>query len=180
MDISGLLDTLLTIRDTLLGFFIYYIPLWKALSVMVSLTLFAILCYTALQLKRLGALGSTAGLFMEVASVKKLSRHRTIKAWRQVQKRLELGDEAQLKLALIEADKIFDEILKLSGFKGETMADRMKNLTPAQIRNVSELWVAHKTRNRIVHEPDFHVSKEETTRLVKEYEKAFRDFELID
>lgn len=180
MEPTQILDIVLSVRNAIFDFAISYLPLWKAISVMVSLTLTGAIAYTLFQMKRIGSLDDTVGLFAEVASARNLSRHRTVRAWKQVQKRLEIGDEAQLKLALIEADKIFDEILKLGGFKGETMADRMKHLTPAQIPNIEHLWVAHKTRNRIVHEPDFTIPRTEVDRLIREYEKAFKDFELID
>jgi hypothetical protein len=95
-------------------------------------------------------------------------------------RRIQTGDEANLKLALIEADKILDEILKIAGFRGSTMAERLQNLTPAQIPNINKLWLAHKVRNRIVHEPDFALPREEVFEHIDEYYKAFKGFGLLE
>ncbi|KKR88926.1 MAG: hypothetical protein UU85_C0001G0117 [Candidatus Wolfebacteria bacterium GW2011_GWA2_42_10] len=118
--------------------------------------------------------------FFDVIGEKNLTRRRSLKAWKQIQKRLEANDESNLKLAIIEADKILDEILKMSGYRGDTMADRLKQINPSQLSNIEEIWQAHKIRNRIVHEPDFHIPRGEAWMVVEIYKKALQQFGLID
>jgi len=118
--------------------------------------------------------------FIDILGKADISRRRLLKAWKQIQKRLKIGSEAQLKLAIIEADKILDEILKKSGYQGENMSDRLKQITPAQISNIEEIWQAHKIRNRIVHEPDFSISRNEAKNILEIYKKAFQESGLID
>lgn len=120
------------------------------------------------------------GYFFDVLGKASLSKKRSLKALKQIQKRFKIGDESNLKMAIIEADKILDELLKVSGYKGETMSDRLKLLTSAQLSNINEIWEAHKLRNRIVHEPNFHLTRGEAWNAVEIYKKAFKEFGLID
>ena len=60
------------------------------------------------------------------------------------------------------------------------MSDRLKQIVPAQLSNISEIWQAHKIRNRIVHEPDFKLARGEAWMCIEIYKKAFQEFGLID
>jgi hypothetical protein len=56
-------------------------------------------------------------------------------------------------LAVIDADKLLDDVLRKRNFRGKTMGER---LVAAQ-RSLSDndaVWYAHKLRNRLVHEPE--------------------------
>src|SRR3989344_2939894 len=46
--------------------------------------------------------------------------------WRGVVMRLSHQDEAQWKLAVIEADNLFDHVLKLLGYEGESLGERLQ------------------------------------------------------
>jgi hypothetical protein len=80
MELTQILDIVLSVRNTLFDFAVGYLPLWKAISVMVSLTLAGAIAYTLFQMKRIGSLDDTVGLFAEVASARNLSRHRTVRS----------------------------------------------------------------------------------------------------
>lgn len=125
-------------------------------------------------------IGGEARYFFDILGKNRLSKRRTVKAWKQILKRFNTGDDSNLKLAIIEADKVLDELLKISGYKGETMSDRLKQIVPAQLSNISEIWQAHKIRNRIVHEPDFKLARGEAWMCIEIYKKAFQEFGLID
>lgn len=102
------------------------------------------------------------------------------KSWLRILKRVEKNSEAEWKLALMEADKLFDDLLKRMDYLGKDQGERMKHLTRAQFSNINELWEAHKARNRIAHEPDFNISQEKVIYFLKSYEKAFKDLALIE
>ena len=101
---------------------------------------------------------------------------RLAKIWVKIQKRVEKGSAADLKLAIIEADKILDETLKRKGLAGETLGDRLKQLKP-DIVDLDSIWQAHKVRNNIVHDPDFKLDKAEAQKILTIYEKTFRGLE---
>lgn len=174
---ENIFSKLMQIRQMFFSFWESYGIAVQAFSVLLSAALFAGIIFFIL---RLGILNYHAERFIDISGIGDLSRRRSIKAWQQIQKRMRLGGEANLKLAVIEADKIFDEIIKLTGYKGETMADRLKQITPAQLSNIEKIWQAHKARNRIVHEPDFHLTLEQTEMALEIYKQAFQEMGLID
>ena len=101
------------------------------------------------------------------------------KKWNSVMDKLEKNNESDYKLALIEADNIFDDLLKKIGYQGEDMGERLKQITEAQLANIDELWQAHKTRNRIAHEPGFKLTYSQAKRAIEIYQRAIRDLEVI-
>jgi len=93
--------------------------------------------------------------------------------WKKIKKRLERKWESESKLAIIEADRILDNLLKQMGYRGETLGERLKQLKPDLLPNIEEVWVAHKIRNDIIHDPNYRLSHQEAERAVEIYEKAF-------
>lgn len=87
-------------------------------------------------------------------------------------KSLKAGD---WKLAIIEADKFLDDLLKRLGYEGESMGDRLKKLDNKKIANLDQIWQAHKIRNDIVHHPEYEPSKSEIDFALETYERALQD-----
>ncbi len=74
-----------------------------------------------------------------------------------------LKDKSTWPLAVIDADKLLDDALKRSKYKGKSMGER---LVSAQ-RDISDndgVWFGHKLRNRLVHESNVKL----TEKMVKE------------
>ncbi len=109
-----------------------------------------------------------------------MPRRRSIRAWQKIQKHFFAGDENRLKMAVIEADSILDEVLKLAGFRGENLGERLKKINESQLPNIEELWEAHKLRNKLVHESDFHLTRDIAEKALTVYEQTFRDLGLIN
>ena len=75
--------------------------------------------------------------------------------WKEIEK---IGGN----LAIIEADKLVDAVLKKANIAGESMADRIRrteNLLDK--RTYQGMWDAHKLRNSLVHDVDRLVDKDE-------------------
>ncbi len=99
--------------------------------------------------------------------------------WEEILARLQKGDEANLKLAVIEADNLLDEILKRMGLPGQDMAERLKQIEVQEIKSIDRIWSTHKIRNQIVHEPDFHLTQEEAEATVENIEEALKELEYL-
>ncbi|MBI4919923.1 hypothetical protein HY838_01385 [Candidatus Azambacteria bacterium] len=112
--------------------------------------------------------------------IQKFPKRHLNKSWQKIATRLSKNDEANLRLALIEADNLFDNLLKQMGLPGESMADRLKLVNSSQIANIDAIWRAHKLRNQIVHSADYHVDRNEIEFNVQAYEKALKELEFID
>ncbi len=101
------------------------------------------------------------------------------KQWDKILARIEAKDEANLKLAVIEADGLIDSLLKRIGYKGETMFERLKSIKPVQLKSLDGLWQAHKVRNRVVHESNFKISLSRAEEVIENYEKVLEELEAI-
>jgi archaellum biogenesis protein FlaJ (TadC family) len=101
------------------------------------------------------------------------------KKWQTVLMRLKKGDEASLKLAIIEADNIFDDILKRMGLPGIDMGERLRQFEPHELKSVELVWEAHRLRNAIVHEPTIEISQAQAEQAVQGYEAALKELEYL-
>lgn len=116
---------------------------------------------------------------VEIFTFKPYGLEKIAKRWAKIKSRLETPSEAEQKLAIIEAEDILDEILQRMGYKGESLGERLKNLTPAQLSNIDQLLKAHQIRNNIVHDPDYRLSLDEARKSLESYEKAFQELQAL-
>lgn len=104
---------------------------------------------------------------------------RMAQQWLRALGRLETANEAEYKLAIIEIDSMIDEALKRLGFAGETLDDRLQNAPSSVLSNLAELKEAHRTRNNIVHDPNFILSLTIARRVMGVYEQSLKELDLI-
>ena len=95
--------------------------------------------------------------------------------WQGVLSHLNSANESEWKLAIIEADKIVDDLLLQKGYEGESMAERLSLLNKDDLQSLDLLWEAHKVRNRIAHKLDFKISRSEALRVISYYEEAIKE-----
>jgi len=101
------------------------------------------------------------------------------KDWQKIKNRLETDMESEYKLAVIEADSIFNEILKRMGFGGESLGERLEKLTVASLPNINEAREAHKIRNNIIHDPTYKLTLDEAKKIIIIYEKSLTDLQAL-
>lgn len=99
--------------------------------------------------------------------------------WDEIEKHINSTREAEWKFAVIEADKLVDELLKGAGFPGDTMGDRLMNIQSGQLTTLQNLWEAHKIRNRLVHDTNYFLRYTEAKRAVGLYEKTLKELQAI-
>lgn len=108
-----------------------------------------------------------------------LPKKKLAKKWEKIAKRLEVGNEAELKLAVIEADKFFDDILKKIGLHGSDMGERLRKINVSQISNINDIWSAHKVRNNIVHQTGYKLTAVDAQKSVEAYKKGLGELEAL-
>lgn len=101
------------------------------------------------------------------------------KSWNKIVVRLETGLESEYKLAVIEADGMLDDVLKVMGYAGENLGEKLKRLTPTVLSNIAEIKETHQLRDNIVHDPDFKLSLDETRKVLSVYEQALRGLQAL-
>ncbi len=92
--------------------------------------------------------------------------------WNEIEKTSRLGDSG-MRLAVIDADKLVDHALKQSNVSGASMGERMKQAS--YLKNINNLWSAHKLRNKLVHEPDIKPKKSEMKFAISAYRKILKE-----
>lgn len=99
------------------------------------------------------------------------SREQLQQRWKEVESLLENKSDMHYRLAVIEADKLLDHSLKALGFPGEDMGQRLK---AACYRHepLRSVWYAHKMRNQLVHESNFHPTYWQAKDAIREFHKA--------
>ncbi len=167
--LSVLSPIIIWIRENLLA--IQIISLFIS-SILLFLIIFFII--------KTNLLGSEIEHFISVLGSKDLSKRRSLKAWKQIQKRLRTKQTNQLKLAVLEADRILNEILKMAGWPGKNLDERLEQADTAELPNLEEVRQAHKLRNRIANEPDFIITPNEAGIIIEIYKKTFQDLNLIE
>lgn len=85
--------------------------------------------------------------------------------------------EALWRIGIMEADNMLAEVLREKGYKGETVADMLKE---ASFKTIQMAWDAHGVRNRIAHEgSNFELTEREAKRAFNLYESVFRELKAI-
>jgi hypothetical protein len=81
---------------------------------------------------------------------------------------------SSLRSAVHEADKLLDYVMRQSGYKGETMADRLKH-AQVNLSNRNAVWEAHKLRNAYAHEVGFDLVPQQAREAIEAYRQALTD-----
>lgn len=120
----------------------------------------------------------------EVARIKaalpKNIKTRSNERWEKVVEHVRSENPSDWRLAIIEADIILDELLTKIGYQGETLGEKLKQVTKGDVKSIDQAWEAHKIRNQIAHEGgDFILTQRETKRVVDMYTAVFSELKYI-
>lgn len=131
---------------------------------------------------KLGIIGDKRDRWKEVFSMKaeKVHKGEFASRWMNIEKRMEKMQEAEYKFAIIEADKLFDDLLRRMMYPGKDMGERMHNLNTDFLPSINRVWESHKIRNYLAHSPDYHLDYSEAERAVNNYKQAFKELQIFD
>jgi hypothetical protein len=105
---------------------------------------------------------------------------RTQLRWNRVLEQISSESEQNWRLAILEADIMLSELLDVLGYKGETMADKMKQVDRHRFHTIDLAWEAHGVRNQIAHQGSHkQLDSREARRTVSLYEKVFKEFQFV-
>ena len=104
-----------------------------------------------------------------------MGEKKIVRQWKKILRRLETGLESEYKLAVIEADSFFDDVLKNMGYEGESLGERLDKIPATLLPNLEALRQAHQVRNNVVHDPDYKLELEEAKKAISVYEKFLVD-----
>ena len=93
--------------------------------------------------------------------------------WQKIHTLLQEKNDFAWRQAVIEADNIFDELLKHKGFGGSSLGERLK-IAQGRYKELRAVWPAHILRNRLVHETDTHINQHQAKKAVADFQVALR------
>ena len=99
--------------------------------------------------------------------------------WLEVEQLLDSDNNSDWKLAILEADKILEELLIVLGYQGDSLGDRLMSVEKGDMLALDDAWEAHKYRNRIAHEAGIQMTDREARRIVGLYKKVFQEYKFI-
>jgi hypothetical protein len=100
--------------------------------------------------------------------------------WNHIREQAASDNPQSHRLAILEADIMLGELLDELGYRGETLADRMRQVPKANFNTIDLAWEAHRARNRVAHEAGYTPTSQEVRRIIGNYDKIFREFGFIE
>jgi hypothetical protein len=135
-----------------------------------------------------------AGILFLVAKINSLERKKRKEAslrgirlekirsqrWDIVESHMLSENPGEWKLAIMEADSMLEDLVKKLGYPGSTLGEMMKQIEKSDFTTLDDAWEAHKVRNYIAHQGSTYLlTKHQANRVIRLYEKVFREFEYI-
>ncbi len=106
-----------------------------------------------------------------------LTRENIRAKWGEIEK-LSASGAMGSKMAIVEADKLLDGVLKSMMMHGDTLGERLK-FAGYKYPELRKVWDAHRLRNQIVHETTFNVSERHARAALHDYERAMKSIGVL-
>lgn len=94
--------------------------------------------------------------------------------WQEIEKMLDRPGEMNYKLAVMEADKLLDFVLKSMSMSGKDMGERIR-FASFKYGRLRKVWWAHVLRNQMVHEATFSLNHTMAKRAIKTFRHALEE-----
>lgn len=107
-----------------------------------------------------------------------LDRKEIKRRWQEIEALLTQNSEMAGKLAIIEADKLFDHVLRFAYFPGDDMGQRLR-AAASTYPSLKSIWWAHLLRNRLVHETNARISMGEARKALGIFEKGLKQLGML-
>ncbi len=100
--------------------------------------------------------------------------------WQRVLAHIHSPNPSDWRLAILEADIMLEELMDGLGYRGETLAEKLKSVERSDFNTLESAWEAHRVRNDIAHAGgDFLLSEREAKRVIDLYRRVFDEFRFI-
>lgn len=100
------------------------------------------------------------------------------KRWAKIKEKSRTN-EAEARLAIIEADNLLNEILTKMGFKGQNLKERLVLITSDILENLEQVEKVNAIRLNIVRDPNYYLDLASAHKVLEVYEKALENLQVI-
>ncbi|MDD4607134.1 MAG: hypothetical protein PHS07_02225 [Patescibacteria group bacterium] len=98
--------------------------------------------------------------------------------WREIDKKIQSNQMSDLKIAVIEADKLFDQVLQDMHFTGGSFQQRL-SLACKKYQFLGKLYAAHRFRNQLVHEANFNINSYQARQAVDQFRSGLKKLKIL-
>ena len=177
------LGTASSIWDRIIIYFFQHIwPIWKLVAAVVSALALVGIIHNAWKLRAINIEENkiyNPPPSNSVSDGNKVVGSKNAK-WEKIIKYANSSNASDWRQAIIEADVMLEELLRTTGYVGESVGDMLKSVNKNEFITIEDAWEAHKVRNAIAHSGgDFQLSERETKRVIALFEKVFKEFQVI-
>src|SRR3989344_7068660 len=152
--------------------------LWGFIQILLSILAILLFIEIAWLLVRIKELKQNPEIFFTKESASDIVEESDNNRWQKVLELVNSPMDANWRLAVLEADNMLDDMLKLKKYEGETLGERLQNSNPDLFTTIDYAWEAHKIRNQIAHEgTNFNLTHHDALRTVSLFERVFREFD---
>lgn len=100
--------------------------------------------------------------------------------WTEIKSKINSESIEDKKEAILMADNILDEIFSGIGFKGDTLAEKLRQVEPSDFKSLQDALSACDTKAKIVRGgAGFEISKEEADSALSKYEKGLKELKYL-
>jgi len=157
-----------------------FYPGLKIVATLIVIALITIILYTLVRLYEIEHEGKGTPSVLEGGEAPVVLDAGHNQVWEGIRANVLSDNPSDWRLGIIEADIYLDKVLDQKGVFGDTLGDKLKQLTPERLPSLQTAWEAHKVRNRIAHEGEgFTLTQPEARRALSYFEIVFRDLEVI-
>ena len=107
----------------------------------------------------------------EFLTYKHYGLSKTRKKWKEIERYFKKGTEPEMKLAIVEADSLLDNILRVMSYGGKDLGSRLEGINTNILENLDDIKKYHKIYSNIVHDPTYRLD----FRTAEDALKAYRD-----
>ena len=100
------------------------------------------------------------------------------KRWQAIEDLSKDKSEMHYKMAVLEADKLLDHVLKAMAFGGSSLGERLK-VACFKYPNLRRVWACHKIRNQLVHEANYRLKESEARKAITGFKSALKELRVL-
>ena len=177
MNIDTIVNKAIEIRILINSWFGSSLVWFQVISMIISGLLLSWIVYFMI---KSNFFGKKVEDYMDVHGIGNLTKRKSLKGWEQIKKRISTSVQQEWKIAVLEADTILNEILKMAGYLGISLDKKLDILTKENLSNLEEIKKAHLLSNQIMRDPSMELKKEDAIIALKSFKRAFIELTLLE
>ncbi len=100
--------------------------------------------------------------------------------WERILNYMDSDSPTEWRLAILDADIILEKMLIKSGYHGDGVGEKLKQVERSDFNTIDSAWEAHKIRNTIAHSgSDVILTRRTAKKAIDLYRQVFEEFKYI-